>query len=256
MSPTSTRSAGIHQPDDCKIDENVGHRVHERRDPPHILLCPGQILIAGVKAADLLLLLAEGTDHPDAGEVFPGCTEHAVQFSLHPFVQGDAPEHDAEYHQGQHRNGGCKDQRCLYINGERHNHGAKYHKRRAQQQPEGQIHTGLNLVHITGHAGNEGGGAYGVQLCVGQPLYVVKEGMPQFRHKTDGALAAKYWAVMEKNQSHNAKPHQQQAHAYHISPVAAGNACVDDGSNHQGHQQLQQCLKQLEQRSQYRLFFL
>ncbi len=61
------KGTGIHQPDDRKIDENVSHRVHECRDPPHIFLCSGQILVAGVKAADLLLLLAEGTNHPDTG---------------------------------------------------------------------------------------------------------------------------------------------------------------------------------------------
>ena len=75
-------------------------------------------------------------------------TELCGRNARYDFFQQLSNEHNAKNDEAQHGNQRHKYQRGLEINGERHNHRTKDHKRRPQQQTQCQINAILHLVDI------------------------------------------------------------------------------------------------------------
>ena len=158
--------AHLHQNHHRQIDDHIGHGVHKGRNPSGGELAGGQAIGLLFKAHYLGVLLAEGPKDPDTCQILPGGGGHAVQRGLHPLVHGHRDEHNTKDNEAQHGNHPGEHQRRLKINGKGHNHGAEYHKRRPQQQPQSQVYAVLHLIDVGGHAGHHGGCAQLVNLAV------------------------------------------------------------------------------------------
>ena len=217
-------------------------------------LCQGVVLL--LEALVLGGLPAKGPDDPHAGEVLPGGAQHLVQARLHLLVPGHGPQHHAEHHHRQQGDGHHEHQRRGHVEGKGHHHGAKHHKGGAQQQPQGQVQAVLHLVDVAGHAGDKGGGAHGVHLGVAQGLDVGEQVVPQLGGNAHRGLGREELGGDGAHQAHHAQAGHHQAHAAHIAPIGAGNAHVDDSGHHQGNQQLEGGLQQLEQRPQDALLLI
>ena len=245
--------AGVQQRDDGQVNNKGGNGVGQAGDAAHLLLQAVQGLHRSGKAAALRVLPAEGPDDPNAGEVFPGNAGHAVQLRLRLFIKRHGERHNAEHHQAQKRNGRRKDQRGLPVNGEGHHHGAKHHKGAAQQQAQGHIDAVLHLVHVAGHAGDEGGWADLVLRREIQRLDVGKQGVAQPGGKAHGRFCRKVLGRDAAGQADDRQQHQQAAHAQDVANVLLADAGVDNRRHHQRHKQLERGLQHLKQRGQHRL---
>ena len=196
----------------------------------------GQKFVFFIKFLDFVLFLTEGPDYPDAGEVFPGGPQEPVQGLLGFGEKRNALDHNAQHHSAKDGNGHHENQGAAHINGEGHDHGAKHHEGGPEQQAQGQVETGLDLVHVAGHPGNQGVRAQGVQLGIGQRLDVVEQGLAQAGGKAHGTfgsvpLGGKGEAHFQNGQSQ----HQPEAQP-NVVGIAAHNAFVDDVRHHQRHQ--------------------
>ena len=221
-----------------------------------MLLQLGQGVVLRLKAAGLRLFPAKGPDDPHAGQVLPGVPQHPVQAGLHLFVPGHGPQHDAEHHHRQQGDRHYKDQRRGHIDGKGHHHGPKHHKGGAQQQPQGQVQAVLHLVDVTGHAGDQGGGARRIHLCKAQLLNMGKQSVAQLGRHPHRGLCGKKLGRNRAHQPNDAQGGHHQAHAPNVPPVPVGDAHVDDGRHHQGDHQLKRGLQQLEQRPQNAFLFV
>ena len=132
----------------AQVDEDVGEGVHESRDPAHKEVELREGPVAGLEVRDGLLLPAEGPDHPDAGEVFPGLRRDAVQPRLDLAEKRDADEHDAEDHGEEDGDGDGEDQGAAEVDGEGHHHGAQDDEGASQQEAEAEVEAVLHLVDV------------------------------------------------------------------------------------------------------------
>ena len=248
--------AHIHQNHHCQVDDHISHRVHQSGDAACGKLAGGEFLRLLFKALHLRVLLAEGTEHPDACQILPGGRGHAVQRSLDPLMHGHGDQHDAEHDQAQHGNDPGKHQCRLEINGEGHNHGAKHHEGRTQQQPQGQVDTVLHLVDIRSHPGDHGGGAQLIDLAVAQMQNMLHEHMAQSGGEAHRRNCGKILGADSHDKANDTQSHHDQAHFDDIPGIAAADAPVHDPRHHQRNQQFKGCLQQLKQRAENALFFV
>ena len=153
---------------DSKIDDHVGDRVHQSRYFPHKNLEPDQLVIGFPESVDLILLPVEGPDNPRSCQVLSGGQGHLIQLPLYLLVQGHAKAHDPEHHHTEGRNGHHKNHSRLYIHCKGHDHGAEHNKGRTQEKPQSQVESGLDLIYITGHPGDQSGCADRILLTVGE----------------------------------------------------------------------------------------
>ena len=241
----------INQCNDSAVDNHISHRVHHRADFADKNLTVRQRLGKPPEASLLHLLLVESTNDADACQVLSSDPQHPVQIRLYLLVQRHGPHHDAENHHGQQRNRHYKHQRAFHINGKSHDHGAEYDNRRAQEQAQHQVHAGLDLVHVTGHAGNHGGCSRFVNISKIQPLDMVKQRLPQTRGKSHRRLGRKKLCRDGRHQPHHCQRQQAQTHPPDMpcirSPCTVHiDASVDNAGHHQRHQQLEKGFQQLK----------
>ena len=85
---------------------------------------------------------------------------------------------------------------------------------------------------------------------------MVKQRMTHLFRKADSGFGGKKLRCDRADESHHAKRRQQQTHFDGIASVASADALVDDGRDHQWHQQLKRSLQQLEERSQNAFLFV
>ena len=208
---------------------------------------PGQVGVPAVEFIHFRLFPAEGPDHPDPGEVFPGGLEQAVQGLLDPGEQRDAPEHDSQDHHQQQRNCGGKDQGTGHIDGKGHDHGTEHDEGTPEQQPQSQIQARLDLGHITGQPGDQGIGAQGIQFPVGQALDMVEQGLPEPGNDPHAPPGGKILGGKGKAHAQHHQPHKPQETVEQESIIRLGKAPVDHGGDHQGHRQIHQGFQQFEQ---------
>ena len=245
-----------HQQHHCQVDDHVGQRIHQRRNPACGKLAGSEGFRLTAESVHLIRFLAESPQHPHAGQVLPGGGGHAVQRPLHPTVHGHGNQHQAEHNHAQHRNHAGEYQCSVKINGKGHEHGAEYHKRRAKQQPQCQVHTVLHLVHIRGHPGNHGGASQLVHLAVTQAQDVLHQSVAQPGGESHRRHRRKILGGNRHQQANHTQRHQHQAHLHYIAPVTVGNTLVHDSRHHQRDKQFKQRFQQLEQRSQNAFFFV
>ena len=147
--------ARIQDGDHSQVHRHIGERIHQSGNMAHMKLQIHQRIIGRRKLLHLGLLPAEGPDHPDAGEIFPGGPGNRVQTGLNLFVPGGCPAHDAEHNHRQHRDRHHKNQRHLHIDGKGHDHGAEHDKGRTQEQAQHHVHSVLHLIGVAGHPGDQ-----------------------------------------------------------------------------------------------------
>ena len=155
--------AGPKQAQNGKINDDKGNRVHQGGNPTDAALISGQRRILFPEARLLRRFAPEGAQNADAVQILPRRTEDRIQLLLDPAVKRDADQHNAEHHERKGRDHGKEPERRLRVDRERHQHRAEDDEGRAQKQAQGQIQTGLDLVHIGGHAGDQRGDADCVQ---------------------------------------------------------------------------------------------
>ena len=238
------------------VYDHIGKRVHQTGDASRKFLGVGQQLICRAKPLPLLLLLIKGTDHPGAGQVFPGCQEHLIQSCLHLPVKRHGDQHDAEYNNRQQRNSRRKYKSRFGIHRKRHDHGSKYDKRRPQEKAQHQIDSRLHLVDVAGQPRDQSRCAYRVHLCKRKALDVDKESMPYPCPEACRRLCRKILRCDRADQSGQSKRNKHKAHPDNIRAVTPGNAHVDHSCHYKRHEQFKRRLQHLKERRQYGFFFV
>ena len=168
----------VDQRNDCPVDDDIGHRIHDRTDLSYKDLTVRQRLCVPLELPCFLLFLMEGTDDTHTGQIFSCHAKHTVELRLYLLVQRHRPYHDAEHNDGKKRNRHYKDQRALHIDRKRHDHRAKDNDRGTEKESEHHIHTRLHLIDVAGHAGDHGRGADLIYVGKIQSLNVIKQSLP------------------------------------------------------------------------------
>ena len=251
----------IDQGNDCPIDNHIGYRIHDSADLPYENLAVRQRFCESFKAPLLHFLLVESPNDADACQVLPGDSQHLVQVCLDFFIQGHGPDHDTEDHDGKQRDGYYEHQRALHVDGESHDHGTEDNDGRAQEQTQHQVHAGLNLVHIAGHACDHGGRPGLVDISEVQVLDMVEQGLAELCGKPYRRLGREKLGRNGGHQSYHRQRKEPQAHPPYVARVrpagASGiDAPVDDAGHHQRHQQFEESFQELKQRRQDGFFLV
>ena len=198
----------VHQENNAHVDYHEGNGVKQGRNPSGKNLDPVQLFCFLGEFLYLALLLIEGPKNPDTGEILPGGRGHILQSGLDPPVQRHGHKHNAENNHAQQRNHPGKYQSGLEIDGKGHDHGAEHHKRRPEQQPQGQIHAILHLVDIRCHPGNESAGTQGIHIRIGKAQNMVHKGIAQPDSKAHRCLCCKILGNHRADEAHRPQQHQ------------------------------------------------
>ena len=147
--------ARVKQGDDAAVDNQKRERVHQRRNAPDRVLHGGLRAVRFVKPLGFLRLFPECADDPHACKVFACERGHTIQPLLHLAVKRHTAEHDGKDHRRQKRDDHHKDRCPPCVDGKSKDCRTDYDNRRAEQQAQGVVGGGLQLVDICGHAGDE-----------------------------------------------------------------------------------------------------
>ena len=242
-------AAHVQQRHDGNVDEHIGQRVHQGGNVAHMQLHPGQQVVGVLKALHLAGFLIKGAHDTHTGQVLAGQAQHAVQTVLHRFIQGPRGCHDAEHHHAQQRDGDNKDQRGPGVDRKGHDHGTDDHERAAQEQAQKQVQAVLHLIHVAGHAGDEGAGAQRVHLGKAQGLDMRKQGMAQGCGIAHRCLCGKILRRQAADKADEGQQQQKSAPHKDIVKIVGGNADVHDVRHHQRHEQVERSFQHLEKGS-------
>ena len=210
------------------VDDNICHRIQQRRNPPGQKLQLHQYLTLCIKLFLLFLLCTKRTDHTDSRQIFSGRDKHLIQCFLHFFIQRDRHDHNTVDHKRQKRNCHDKDQCDLYIDRKCHNHCAYHNKRRSQKQTKHQIDAGLYLIDITCDPDNQRGAASLIHCSIRKLFNVAEQIMPKFCSETDSCFCRKILRQQGTQKSHYTKRHQQCRHLPDIRNILVLNSDINN----------------------------
>ena len=246
-------AAHIQQRHDGKVDDDIGQRVHQGGDVADVELHLRQQLVGVLEAVHLGLLLVEGADDADAGEVLAGQAQHAVEPRLNRLIQGSGDDHDAEDHDAQQRDGHHEDEGGAEIDRKGHDHRAEHHEGTAQEQPEEEVQAALHLIDVAGHPGDEGAGAHGVHLGEAQALDVLKQRVAQAGGVTHCGLGREILGGQAADKAHEGQQEQDAAPHEDVAEIVGRDAHVDDVGHHKRHEQVKGGFQHLEKRRKHAL---
>ena len=170
---------GFDQDHHSQIHDHKGQRIHQIGDPAGLLLLTLQIGSIFLKGFCFRIFHGKGAQNTYTGQILTGGGSHLIEAGLHPLVHGHGDQHNAKHYNAQHRNHADKYQCRFKINGKCHNHGAKHHKGRPQQQPQRQVHTVLYLIDIGCKPCDQRGNANGIDLCIRKTQNMLQHHMAQ-----------------------------------------------------------------------------
>ena len=90
-------------------------------------------------------------------------------------VHRDTHEHYREHDRGESGHRNDKHERRFYIDRERHYHRAEYDERRAQDETQGQVCSGLNLIYVARQAGYKRRRAERIELGIRELADMLEE---------------------------------------------------------------------------------
>ena len=117
---------------------------------------PCKVIAGLIEPFLLCVLLAEGTNHTSTGKVLPGNQAYTVRLLLNGLEERHGLAHDQIQHQCHQRNDGQEHQRQGQVNAHGHDHCTNYQERRTNHQTNQHGHSGLHLVNVRGHTGDQG----------------------------------------------------------------------------------------------------
>ena len=171
-------------------------------------------------------------------------------------VKGHTHQHDPKYHHAEHRDRHHKDHGGPDIYCESHDHCPKHHKGGTQQQAQGHIDSVLYLIDIAGHPGDHGGGAYGIDLPIGQTAYMGKQVVPQGCGHAGGGFCGKILGGQGTGQPNQSQQKKESAHLKNIGIIMVLDPHIHHTGDHKRHKQLKAGLQHLKQGTQDTLLFI
>ena len=117
----------------------------------------------------------KGADDARAGKILAREQRKAIHARLYALVKAQRAGDDQIDDKADERRGDKKDERQLHADGQRHNDGAEYHERRAQQKAQHQIDPRLCLIDVGSQAGDEPAGAEAVEFGVRKRVDVLEQ---------------------------------------------------------------------------------
>ena len=254
---TRAAQAGIHpvgahqhHQHQAQIQRQVHGGLAESHHHIGPVLVPHDLTVDALKALLFPLAAGQGLDDPDAGGVFPHHPHHFVHRPLQAVEQGDGPPghqiHDAQNHRqhtGEH-------QRQHRVQGDGHRHAAHHQDGRTDADALHHAHHPVNVIGVSGHAGDQAGHGKAVDLPVGQigdlPKQVVAQssrglaGHPG-RHPVSDNIAGD---GQKGARQHHKPPPDHQAHVLQRGDV------IDDVRQDIGQQQVHDGAQQLDGQAQ------
>ncbi len=241
-------TAAQQQRHNSQVDDEIGQRVHQRRNTACRKLQLFQVVICLHKGGQLVRLAGKGTHHARADVVFARQQRHTVQAVLGLMVDGHGHAHDGPYNKRHHNRNADEKQRQLRTDGERHNKRADHDERRAQQQTQRQVDAVLYLVDVARHAGDKRRGADAVQLAVAQRANMAEQVLAQCRAKAQRRLCGEPLCRQAAGQADSSQQDQQAAARPDEGCILIFDARVDDAGNDQRHKQFKTGFQHLEKR--------
>ena len=134
-----------------------------------------QVVVLLAELAYLFVLLAECAEHSHAAEIFPCFRENDVELLLNLPVKRYCREHYCENDKRQNRNYADKDHCRAFVDRKGTNHGAENDERRTEEETQGEIYAGLNLIYVACKPGYEGRFSRFIDLRISEAHYVCEE---------------------------------------------------------------------------------
>ncbi len=224
--------------------EQVGHQLADlQRDAGEVLVGVGEPVL-------LVVVLDEGADDPDAGDLLAQHPVHGVDLVLHAAEARAELAHEHGDHDGEGGDDGQQQAGERHVLVEGHDDAADAHDRRRDHHGERHQHQHLDLLDVVGGAGDEGRGAELADLAGGEALDAVEDGGADVaadghggaRPVVDGADRAE--GLEDGDADHHG------AHLQDVAGVPLDHAAVDDVGVECGQVEQPEGGHQLEQHQQ------
>ena len=202
------------------------------------------------KGSQFIGLPGKGAHHTGTHIVFTGQQRHTVKAVLCLMVNRHCDPHDCPDDQ-RDRNGNAEEkQRQSGADRKCHDKRANNNERRSQQQTQGQVHTVLDLIDITGHPRDQRGGTDTVQLAVAQRVNMTVQIPAQRRAEAQRRRGGKVLGRQAAGKTDSSQQNQQAAPRPDKSRIPVFDACINDAGDDQRYKQLKTGFQHLEQRRQ------
>ena len=233
-----------------EVDHQIGQWIHQGGDAARCKLQRFQMIVRLDKGSQFIGLPGKGAHHTGTHIVFTGQQRHTVKAVLCLMVNRHRDPHDCPDDQ-RDRNGNAEEkQRQSGADRKCHDKRANNNERRSQQQTQGQVHTVLDLIDVTGHPRDQRGGADTVQLAVAQRVNMTVQVPAQRRAKAQCRRGGKVLGRQAAGETDGSQQNQQAAPRPDKSCIPVFDACINDAGDNQRHKQLKTGLQHLEQRRQ------
>ena len=202
------------------------------------MLCLAEIIVDsfgnGLELADLLVLSDEALDHANAMDVF---LHHGIQPVIgleHPVKNLEDQGHNAQQHGGQNGNGNEIHGTELGADAHGGDHGEDQHHGAPNGHTDHHLEGHLDVGHIRGQPGDNGGRGEFVNIGEAEILHPVVHIVAQIPGKARSSLGGIVGGHNAKHQRHNGADEQLQRLLPHHSHIAHGNAVVIQVCHNQG----------------------
>ena len=198
-----------------------------------------QIVVALRELLPLPVLPDEGLYHPDARQVLLDHQVQRVGLLLEGAEQGPCRRQQDDHHhrqQGQRRQENAAEP-VADADGEEQ--GGHQHYRGPDHQAHGHHQGHLEVVHVVGQPGHQGGGGKALDVGKGEGLDVVELCPAEVRPEAHARHGGRHRRPQAEAQGGHRQGHHQPALAQNVGLVGICDAHVHDVAHHQGDQQLE-----------------
>ncbi len=216
------------QRDAGDVDDQRGHRQHQRLPAARFHHGVRECLVDGRESVALERFTGERPDHPDTGELFAHDPVDVVDQPLHAPEDRQQVRHDPVVGHGQDRHADQEQPGQPGVLVHRHDDAANRHDRRRDQHRAGQLDQQLDLLDVVGGAGQQCRCPEARGLFCGEARHMVKDRRPQIAAESHAGSGPE---VDRADGAEHLKRGDRQHHAAQVddgAQVALGDAVIDD----------------------------
>ena len=179
-----------------------------------------------------------------------------IQNTLYFFIDRHGNPHNQVNRQSDQRHSDQENDRQFRADGKCHHNRTDDDERRTQEQTKHHVDTGLRLVDIAGHTGDQCRCSDLIQFIVTETVNVSKQRFSQCRSKSHRRFCSKILRRQGTYQSQHAQSDHQCTHPPDVRLVPVLDTDIDDVCHNNRNQQFKTGFQHFKQRCDDRLFFI
>ncbi len=224
-------------------DGSVDNQHHDGHIDDHLAKGPeGGVFQVVVPLRELLPLVVppdEGLHHPDTRQIFLHHQIQRVGFLLERAEQGPGGHQKKGHHRQQKRQGYQEDVAEPIADADGKEEGGDQHHRGPDHQTHRHHQGHLQVVHVVGEPGHQGGGGKPLDVGKGEGLNVVVLRPAEVGPEAHAGHGGRHRRPQAEAQGGHRQNNHQRTLSQNVGLVAIGDSHIHNVAHHQGDQQFE-----------------